>query len=389
MKYSRKDSSNPNPLVTAIIPCLNEEETLGICIAKIQQCYSDLKIEGEIVVGDNGSTDKSIEIAESLGARVVIENKKGYGAAIRTAVNAAKSNYLIMADADDSYDWSNLEPFIKKLDSGADLVMGNRFKGIIHPKAMPFLHKYIGNPVLSLISRLFYNIPVGDFHCGMRGFTKSAWNKMNLETSGMEFATEMVVRAAQEGLKIEEIPIDLYPDKRTRPPHLRTFRDGWRHLKFIMAYAPNYLFLIPGALLFMFGIALQSLLALGPVTIGHYYLGIHFLALGLLCMLVGLNLLIFGLTAKAFLWDRTKNLNNRLLNFLRNHFSLDRGIIAGVILFFLGFVIDFWIFVQWLGTSSPMDESIHIAFIASGLVASGISITFASFLLSLILNRKG
>ena len=222
----------PNPSgvttsrVSAIIPCLDEEETLGICIRKVLSAFAELGIDGEVVVGDNGSSDNSVRIAEELGARVVHQPIRGYGAALRAAIEAANGDYLIMADADDSYDWSQIRPFIEKLDNGADFVIGNRFKGGIMPGAMPPLHKYFGNPVLSFISRLFFHVPIGDFHCGMRSFTRKAYNRMHLQTSGMDFATEMIVRAAQAGLKIEEIPIKLYPDKRSRPSHLRSFRDG-------------------------------------------------------------------------------------------------------------------------------------------------------------------
>ncbi|MBF0127407.1 MAG: glycosyltransferase family 2 protein, partial [Magnetococcales bacterium] len=199
--------------VSAIIPCLNEEKTLPLCIDKIQRAFAALNVAGEIVVGDNGSTDASAEIARRMGARVVSQPVRGYGAAIRAAVEGSRGEYLIMADGDDSYDWSNLQPFIDGLDRGADLVMGNRFKGTIHPNAMPFLHYHVGNPLLSRIASLFYGIPLLDFHCGMRAFTRSAYDRMNPGTDGMEFATEMIIRAAREGLRIAEVPIDLHPDK--------------------------------------------------------------------------------------------------------------------------------------------------------------------------------
>ncbi|MES9934828.1 MAG: glycosyltransferase family 2 protein [Sedimenticola sp.] len=376
------------PLVSAVIPCLNEEETLGICIEKVQKAFARLGIEGEVVVGDNGSTDRSVEIATSLGARVAHQEIRGYGAAIQAAVSAARGKHMIMADADDSYDWENIGPFIERLEDGADLVMGNRFRGKIYPGAMPPLHKYLGNPVLSWISKKFYRIPVGDFHCGMRGFTQKAWETMALETTGMEFATEMVVRASQENLRIDEIPINLYPDKRSHPPHLRSFRDGWRHLRFIMTFAPNYLYLLPGAVLMLIGMILQALLFSGPAQIGPIYLGTHFLALGLSFTLVGLNVIIFGLIAKAFLWRRTRKLKNHLLSFLSSHFNLERGLIGGVTVFLIGLGIDIHLLYRWLTVGGPMEESIHTAFVASGLIAAGLLIMFGSFLLQLMLSGE-
>ena len=251
--------------VSAVMPCLNEEETLGICVEKAFRCFHEIGVDGEVVVADNGSTDRSVEIAQKLGARLIHQKVKGYGAALMAGIQAAKGDIIVMADADDSYDWSSMGPFIEKIEEGYDLVMGNRFKGEIKAGAMPFLHRYLGNPVLSIVARIFYRVPVGDFHCGMRAFTKGAYEEMRLRTTGMEFATEMVANSARRGLRIAEIPTVLYPDKRTRPPHLRSFRDGWRHLRFIMTYAPNYLYMIPGAFFFILGVALQLSLIRGAV----------------------------------------------------------------------------------------------------------------------------
>jgi len=266
--------------VSAVIPCLNEELTLGLCIDKAFRGFAELGVRGEVVVADNGSTDKSVEIAQQLGARVIHERRKGYGAALLRGIAEARGEIVVMADADDSYDWTAVAPFVRKVREGYDLVMGNRFQGGIMTGAMPKLHRYLGNPVLSWIARRAFRTDIGDFHCGMRAFTRAAFQKMQLQTTGMEFATEMVANASHQGLRIAEIPVVLYPDKRNRPPHLRSFRDGWRHLRFILTYAPDYLYLVPGILMLLPGMVLEALLARGPVIWGELYLGIHFLALG-------------------------------------------------------------------------------------------------------------
>ncbi len=371
------------PVVSAIIPCLNEEETLGICINKIKQTFERLNIDGEIVVGDNGSTDKSVEIATSLGAVVAHQPVKGYGAAIQAAVEKASSDWMIMADADDSYDWTNLKPFLDELEKGHDLVMGNRFQGTIHEGAMPFLHKYLGNPVLSKIPKILYKIKIGDFHCGMRGFTRDAWNRMKLASPGMEFATEMVIRASEENLSISEIPIDLYPDKRSRPPHLQTFRDGWRHLRFIMTYAPNYLYLLPGLLMLALGLTTQVVLFNGPVTLFGQYFGIHFLALGLMIFFLGFSITTMGLTARVYLVNNARLRKDAVTRWINRNFHLEKYLLIAAALFLIGFVIDMKILIEWLKSTGPMDETNHHAFIASGLIVTSIQIAFSSFFLDM------
>src|SRR3977135_3139873 len=226
---------------------------------------------GEVVVADNGSTDGSAEIARAAGARVVSQPVKGYGAALQAGIEAARGRFIVMADADDSYDWSAIAPLVRKLQEGYDLVVGNRFRGGIQPGAMPWLHRYVGNPVLSAFTRLAFGVAVGDVHCGMRAFTKSAFERMRTATLGMEFATEMVANAAHNGLRITEVPTRLYPDKRGRAPHLRSFRDGWRHLRFILTYAPDYLYLVPGLGLLLLGLATQGALIRGPIHVGGAY----------------------------------------------------------------------------------------------------------------------
>ena len=318
-----------SPSVSAVIPCLNEEQTLALCISKAQASFRTMGICGEVIVADNGSTDRSIEIAQSMGARVVTEERKGYGAALRRGITEARGNIIVMADADDSYDWSAIEPFVRKIQEGYDLVMGNRFQGGIMPGAMPPLHRYLGNPVLSWVARRSFGVPIRDFHCGMRAFTRQAFEKMMLQTPGMEFATEMVANAAHQGLRIGEIPIVLHPDKRGRPPHLRSFRDGWRHLRFILTYAPDYTFLAPGILMLLAGLVLQAVLVMGPVTIGGLYLGIHFLALGCLLALAGFNIFNLGVFAKTLLAQRYEGFRSRTARWVEQRFSLDAGIMVG------------------------------------------------------------
>ena len=373
--------------VSAIIPCLNESETIGACITKALAAMQALGIEGEVVVSDNGSSDDSPEIARRLGARVVHQPVRGYGAALQAGIENARGEYLIMADADGSYDWSNLAPFIEGLDAGAELVMGNRFAGGIEPGAMPFLNKYLGNPVLSWLTRAAYNLPVGDLHCGMRAFTRTAYARMNPRTPGMEFATEMVVRAHQAGLRLAEVPIVLSPDGRSGPPHLRPFTDGWRHLRFILSHAPNHLFILPGAALFTLGVLLQLVLLSGPVEAAGVYLGIHFLALGCLLSLVGFSVANLGVLAKLMLVESPQQSIDSVVRWLVKHFSLERGLVLGGLLFSMGAVVDCALLYRWLFQGGAMDDSVHMAFIATNLIAIAVNIIFSSFLIGLLLRK--
>jgi glycosyltransferase involved in cell wall biosynthesis len=375
--------------VSAVMPCLNEEKTLGICIQKCFQSFAELGLEGEVVVADNGSTDRSIEIARSHGARVVSESVKGYGAALRRGITEARAEIIVMADADDSYDWSAIAPFVRKIQEGFDLVMGNRFKGGIAPGAMPALHRYLGNPVLSKIASMAFEVPIGDFHCGMRAFTKRAFERMKVRTTGMEFATEMVANAACQGLRIGEIPTRLYPDKRGRPPHLRSFRDGWRHLRFILTYAPDYLYFGPAVTLMTVGFALMLLLAKGPILVRGHYLGIHFLALGSALTLVGFNVFNLGLLAKTMMARRYEGLRSALVDWVRGRFTLEIGLIAGATLVVLGLAADTAILVTWLKRlGGPMEETVHFAFVASTVVVLGLNMLFSSFLLSMLVKEE-
>ena len=372
--------------ISAVMPCLNEEQTLGLCIAKVVRAFQEMGVCGEIVVADNGSTDGSVAIARRLGARVVHVKQRGYGAALLSGIDSAAGEIIVIADSDDSYDWSAIAPFADKLRQGYDLVIGNRFKGGIKPGAMPRLHRYLGNPVLSCVARLAFRVNIGDFHCGMRAFTKDAFARMQLKTTGMEFATEMVAHAAHQGLRIAEIPVVLYPDKRNRPPHLRSFRDGWRHLRFILTYAPDYLYLAPGVAMLLSGLTLLVLLTRGPIVILGFYLGSHFVAFGSLLSLVGFNIINLGVLAKALMSQRYAGLRSRTVAFVSRRFSLEMGIIGGLALVTSGGAIDFALAAKWIfHRGSPMEASVHLAFLATTALVLGLNIVFSSFLLNMIL----
>jgi glycosyltransferase involved in cell wall biosynthesis len=261
--------------VSVVMPCLNEADTLATCIVKAQQALREDKIHGEVIVADNGSTDGSQAIATRLGARLVPVETRGYGYALMGGIAVAQGRFIIMGDADDSYDFADIRPFLTKLREGYDLVMGNRFAGGIKPGAMPPLHKYLGNPIRTGIGRLFFHCPVGDFHCGLRGFKKSSVLKMDLQTTGMEFASEMVVKATLMQMRIAEVPTTLSPDGRSRHPHLRTWRDGWRHLRFLLLYSPRWLFLYPNLFLVLIGLGLGAWIVPGPRTVGRVTLDVH------------------------------------------------------------------------------------------------------------------
>ncbi|MBK5213898.1 MAG: glycosyltransferase family 2 protein [Flavobacteriaceae bacterium] len=340
-----------NVELSVVMPCLNEAETLAVCIEKAQGFFERENINGEVIIADNGSTDGSQQIAKNLNATVVNVPQKGYGSALRGGIEAANGKYVIMGDADDSYDFNNLMPYVSKLREGNDLVMGNRFKGGIKKGAMPFLHKYLGNPVLSFIGRLFFKSKIGDFHCGLRGFSKEAYYKMELKTTGMEFASEMIVKASLKNLKIAEVPTVLSPDGRTRPPHLNTWRDGWRHLRFLVLYSPNWLFLIPGLLLMVFGVITSAFLIAGPVSIGTVNFDVHTLLFTSGFVLIGFQFILFYGLTKVFTVENDllpkSNKYDRLFKFI----NLEKGLILGLILVIVGIVLSISAYWDWQETS--------------------------------------
>ena len=374
------------PLVSAIIPCLNEERTIGICVRKALAAFERLGIHGEVVIGDNGSTDRSVEIAEALGARVAHQPVKGYGAAISAAARAARGRFLIMADADDSYDWSQLDAFVDGLNQGADLVMGNRFAGGIEPGAMPPLHRYLGNPVLSAVARWLHNSPIRDFHCGMRGFTREAFDKIGARAHGMEFASEMVINAQRAGLDVRQVPVKLYPDKRDRPPHLRSFRDGWRHLRHIIAHAPDMLFLMPGLVLLAAGVAGLAVLSGGPVEIAGQYFGIHFVALATMASLIGLSAILLGTLAKVAIAIYHPKGAGRIVPWLRRGRPLEWLVGCGSVLAAGGFAADFLLALKWIFVGGPMEQSVHLVFTITTACVAGVIMVLSGFVLKLLLD---
>jgi hypothetical protein len=287
--------------LTILMPCLNEAETVAVCVEKAMGFLKRAGVDGEVVIADNGSTDGSQALAEAAGARVVGVLDRGYGAALKGGIEAARGRFVIMGDADDSYDFENLEEMLGRLRSGAELVMGNRFQGGVEPGAMPFLHRWLGNPVLSFLGRLFFRAPVGDFHCGLRGFSRQAILALGLKSPGMEFASEMVVKAALNGLIIAETPTTLRPDGRTRRPHLKTWSDGWRHLRFLLLHSPKFLFIYPGVALTTFGVTGVLLLSRGAVRLTPALeLDIHTLIASCFSILIGVQLLMFGGLARRY-----------------------------------------------------------------------------------------
>jgi Glycosyl transferase family 2 len=377
--------------LSVVLPCLNEAETLATCIKKARGSMEALGVEGEIVVADNGSTDGSQSIAEALGARVVPVPERGYGAALRTGIAAAEGRFVIMADADDSYALDDLGPFVEALRGGADLVMGNRFAGGIEPGAMPALHRYLGNPVLSWVGRLFFRVPINDFHCGMRGFRRDRIMGLGLTTVGMEFASEMVVRSAINGLNITEVPTTLKPDGRSRAPHLRTWRDGWRHLRFLLAFSPRWLFLYPAVFLVVVGAAVFTRLAVGPVTIGSVTFDIQTMIAAASAIIVGIQAGVLAMVSRAYasslgLLPRS----DRVERFL-DRFTLEWGLIVGFALTLAGVGSFVLAVLNWRETDfgALTTEDMRLPLLGMLLIVAGSQVILGSFLLSLTRIGEG
>lgn len=322
--------------VSIVMPCLDEAETLAACIRKALSMFSAHGVRGEVIVADNGSTDGSQEIAAREGARVVEVEEKGYGNALRGGITAARGRYVIMADADDSYDFAGSFPLVVKLREGFDLVMGNRFRGGIEAGAMPPLHRYLGNPVLTAIGRLFFRSPVRDFHCGLRGFTRTAFDRMELRTTGMEFASEMVVKASLLGMRIAEVPVTLTPDGRSRRPHLRTWRDGWRHLRFLLLYSPRWLFLYPGMLLMVIGVAAGLWLLPGPREVGGVGFDVQTLLYAGVAVLLGFQAVVFAVFTKVYAISAGLLPQDRRVERLLQLITLEAGLVVGAMLLVFG-----------------------------------------------------
>ena len=378
--------------LSIVMPCLNEAETVVACIEKARDYLEKSNISGEVVIADNGSTDGSQKLAEISGAVVVDVAERGYGSALMGGINAARGKYVVMGDADGSYDFTDLDPFVAKLRDGYQLVMGNRFKGGIQPGAMPALHRYLGNPVLSAAGRLFFRNRIGDYHCGLRGFDKETIRQLDLQTTGMEFASEMVVKATLHDLRITEVPTTLSPDGRTRPPHLRSWRDGWRHLRFLFIYSPRWLFFYPGVLIVILGTAATVWLMAGPIKIGRAALSINTMLYASLLVLVGVQLVYFAVFSKVFgVTARLIPSNNLIDTFLRM-FSLERGLAIGGLMSAVGIAGFVYVLVIWgektFGQLVP-SNIMRISIPSVMLTLVGIQTIFASFLLATFtLQRK-
>ncbi|MCL4809752.1 MAG: glycosyltransferase family 2 protein [Thermoanaerobaculia bacterium] len=339
--------SSPPLLVSVVLPCLNEAETLERCVRRAVDSLAAAGLAGEVIVADNGSTDGSQKIAERAGARVVPVPEKGYGAALLGGIASARGKYVVMGDADDSYDFGEVPAFVAKLEEGHDLVMGSRFRGRIEPGAMPFLHRWLGNPVLSFLGRLFFRVPVSDFHCGIRGFRKEAFETIGLKTTGMEFASEMVVKASLFGLRIGEIPVTLRKDGRSRPPHLRTWRDGWRHLRFLLVYSPRWLYLWPGLLLVLLGAGLLAWLFPRPRHVGAATLDVHAMLGAAVMVLVGVEAMTFGVFAKVFAVTEGLLPKDARLERLFRFVTLETGLVASAVLFVAGTTLCASVAADW------------------------------------------
>lgn len=374
--------------LSILMPCLNEEETLAICIRKAMGFLAKNQIIGEVVIADNGSTDQSVSIAKQEGARVIHVDQKGYGNALISGIHGANGKYIIMGDADDSYDFSSLDDFVKFLREGYELVMGNRFKGGLKRGAMPPLHKYLGNPVLSFVGRLFFRSPIKDFHCGLRGFNKEKILSLSLVSQGMEFASEMVVKASIMGLHIKEVPIILYPDGRSRKPHLRTWQDGWRHLVFLLMYSPKWLFFFPSMILF--GLSLSAILILLPGTLylKNFGLDIHTLTIAGTSTVLSFQLFLFAIFIRVFSINQGLfPAKNKHIKFA-NYFSLEKGIILGIIFFLSGLGMLMYLFYGWMksdfGHITNVSSSFRILIPSLTFISLGIQSIFASFFLRIL-----
>jgi len=373
--------------LTILMPCLNEARTIGRCIDKAMQFLAKNQIAGEVLIADNGSTDGSFRVARDHGARVVFIEAKGYGAALLGGIRAARGRFVIMGDSDDSYDFARLEAFVARLREGFDLVMGNRFRGGILPGAMPFLHRYLGNPVLSMIGRLFSGSPCRDFHCGLRGFRRDAILALGLRAQGMEFATEMVVKAAQHRLRVTEVPTTLSPDGRGRPPHLRTWRDGWRHLRFMFLYSPFWLFLAPGAVLFTAGFTAMAALVGGPVALGTVTFDVNTLYYAGLAVSVGFQAMLFWAFAKMYGARTGITPRDARFEALIAHITLERALGVATVLLTAGIglaigAVHYWE-TQHFGPL-PLASLLRVIIPSGALVSMGLQVIEGAFFMALL-----
>ena len=374
--------------LTILMPCLNEAETLTTCVTKARRWLECADVAGEVVVADNGSTDGSQELARAAGARVVPVAARGYGAALQGGIAAARGKYIVMGDADDSYDFAQLDAFLERLRAGDDLVMGNRFAGGIAPGAMPWLHRYVGNPLLSFAGRVMFRVPIHDFHCGLRGVRTDSIRELGLRTTGMEFASEMVVRASLAGETISEVPTTLRPDGRTRPPHLRTWHDGWRHLRFLLLFSPRWLFLVPGAVLTVLGLVLTAVLSInGSIHVGATTFQVNTLVYAAALTLVGVQTATFGVFTRIYAVSKGYLPRDDRLDRFGAWFRLERGLWIGAALFVAGLVAALISLAWWRQSHFRALDAEHqlrlVVPAALGLVL-GSWIILSSFFLSIL-----
>lgn len=374
-------------MLSIVIPCLNEEETLALVIKKAQASLRNLKIAGEVIVADNGSTDRSVAIAEALGARVVHVAERGYGSALIAGMHSAEGRYILMGDADDSYNFEEIEPFLEHIQKGFDLVIGTRLKGHIEPGAMPFLHRYLGTPVLTFILNHLFKTKISDCNSGMRCITKTAFERLHLSSRGMEFASEMLIKAGLIKLKIKEFPITLYKDKRSRPPHLNTWRDGWRHLKFMFLYSPTALFLVPGFLLMNLGFLLMLILFRGPIELSGMVFDTHSSLLGSLLAILGYQVLLMGIQARTYAQTQAFKFKDPFIASFYRIFTVERGLIFGFALFAVGFSLDVYVVYEWIQAGFKNLSEANLLALTSTLMILGIQSIFASFFLSILRER--
>ncbi len=378
---------NINIKISVVLPCLNEEKAVGICIDKIQEVFAKESIAGEIIVVDNGSTDKTVQIASDAGAKVVYQPVKGYGSAYLKGFDESCGEIIIMGDADNSYDFHQISSLIKEINKGYDLVIGSRFKGQICKGAMSFSHRYIGNPVLTTLLNIFFKSRISDAHSGFRAITRKSLDRLNLKSLGMEFASEMIVTALREKLKIQEVPITYYPRK--GGSKLNSFPDAWRHIRFMLLFSPDWLFMVPGLILFFMGFLALVLAGLESFVLFGHRFDVHAMILFTFVSLVGFQIINLGLFAKTYSYLEGFIKEDKLLEKFYNMFVLEKGILLGVLSLISGLFINGIIFFQWIKTGfGPLNE-VKISLVGLLLMVVGIQTIFSSFFLSLLgLPRK-
>lgn len=373
---------NQKPFISVVLPCLNEGKTVGACVTQAKEGLKKAGVKGEVIVCDNGSTDNSVKEAQKAGAKVIFEPQRGYGCASLTGIKAAAGDWIVTADSDGTYNLGEISQLLGPLKNGADLVIGSRIAGKILPGSMPFLHRYLGTPLLNFFLRLFYHLYLSDTQSGMRAFTKEAFRRMRLKTLGMEFASEMLVRASQEGLKITEVPISY--SKRISPSKLSRFRDAWRHLRFMLLFAPTYLFLAPGAIFMSIGFIGLLALTWRPVWFLGRAFDFHSMILASLLTLLGYQIIMLGIYAKVFSWTQGFSKNSFIINHTLRYFRLEGGILLGSLISLVGLTIGFLTFIRWAQQGFGALWAIRPAILSMTFLVLGIQIIFSSFFLSIL-----